>query len=701
MAGKTKRDDELSKRPAIKKRALELYAAVQKGFEDQRQRADMILDHWDLYNLKLTDRQFYNGNSKIYLPFVRDAVDARRTRFVNQMFPQSQRFVEVITENGDMPHATMSLLEHYVRWNHLRTRIMRPMMVNGDIEGQYTVYVGWRKFKRFAGSKVQKPVKVDGMDYPEMGSTDDFEEKEIVEEGPWVDLISDADLLVLPVTADTLDDALEDGGSVTIMRRWSKAAIKAMIADKEIVDEDANVLLTEMEAVSTQGDKPNVEKKLAEAAGIKGVGKFVLGYETWTKLKIDGTHRLCRIYYGGERQILGVKLCAYWCDRVPIISGAVEKVAGIFKGRAPVADVLDLQILANDTINEGADTAHFSAMPIIMTDPEKNPRTANMVLGLAAIWETSPKDTQFAQFPELWRSAFERASELKQQMFQTLGVNPSMIPGSKGKQKTNQAEIANEQQVDLLTTADSVTVIEEQILSPILQRFADYDHQFRNEDIMIRTLGPLGHESAMQDIPPEQQGRRYSFRWYGVEAARNAAQMQQQIAGLNVMKGIPPALYPGYQLNLAPMLVQMAENLFGPRLAPKIFAPVNAPSVDPMVENDMLEHGFEVEIHPGDDDQQHMQAHMMVMQTGDPHGTIRKHLQAHQAQMMGKAMAAQQKMQGGPPQGGGGGGGQGSSGGQPPSPGAQPGTPSNMRAPPGAVAPDQMARMGGIQAPRK
>ena len=70
MAGKTKRDDELSKRPAIKKRALELYTAVQKGFEEQRRRADTTLDHWALYNLRLSDRQFYSGNSKIYLPRV-------------------------------------------------------------------------------------------------------------------------------------------------------------------------------------------------------------------------------------------------------------------------------------------------------------------------------------------------------------------------------------------------------------------------------------------------------------------------------------------------------------------------------------------------------------------------------------------------------------------------------------------------------
>jgi hypothetical protein len=65
--------------------------------------------------------------------------------------------------------------------------------------------------------------------------------------------------------------------------------------------------------------------------------------------------------------------------------------------------VSDLQIFANDTINEGADTAHFSAMPIVMTDPLKNPRVDTMVLGLAAVWDASPNDTKIVEFPELWR----------------------------------------------------------------------------------------------------------------------------------------------------------------------------------------------------------------------------------------------------------------------------------------------------------
>src|SRR5204862_439624 len=131
------------------------------------------------------------------------------------------------------------------------------------------------------------------------------------------------------------------------------------------------------------------------------------------------------------------------------------------KGKAPADPVLDLQVLANDVINEAADSAHFSALPIIMTDPEKNPQIDSLVFGLGAIWKTDPQSTQFAKFPEMWKDGLERAMAIRGQIFQTLGVNPAMIQAmTGGKNKRNQAEVAQEQQVDILTTAAAVKVVE-------------------------------------------------------------------------------------------------------------------------------------------------------------------------------------------------------------------------------------------------
>lgn len=701
----TKRDEELSKRPKIREHLIKMFNDIEQAFVEQHDRSDQILDYWDCYNCQLGSRQFYDGNSKIFVPIVKDAVKARKTRFVNQIFPQAGRYVEVTTSDGDLPQAQMSLAEHYIRAAKLRTEVMPALLVNGDVEGQYSVYVTWEKKTKHTMSRVEKAYESDGLAFEEIGTHEDMEEDEIVEQRPHVEVVHDNDIMVLPVTSDSIAQAIAVGGSVTILRRWTKAVIKKMADDEEITKDIADKIVKEMSTKRPSATNKDTSKEMADAAGIQtGAGdKFCLVYETWSNLKVDGKMRLCRSYYGGDDQILGSKVNPYWCDECPLISCPVEKISGVFKGRSPIADVIDIQVLANDTCNEMADTSHFSAMPIIMTDPEKNPKVGTMVLGLASIWETSPKDTQFAQFPDMAASGLEKIAACKQQIFQTLGVNPSMVAQGSGSKsgKRNQAEMATEQQVDILTTADAVTVLEDGILTPLIQRFMDYDHQFRDDAITIKQFGEMGLKANMEEIPPIQANNRYEYRWFGVEQARNAQTIQQQIAMANVIKGIPPQMYPGYKLNLAPLITRLSDNSFGHRLAPLIFEKAQGITVNPDLENDLISQGFETPVHPDDNDQEHLAVHMQgAKMQGDHSGRFQMHIMAHQQQMQAKAQAAaqQQGQQPGLP-GGPGGAGPGVAGA--PRPGAQPAGPRLIKQPAGAIHPDQLPRAGVVQMPRK
>lgn len=693
-----KRDAELSTRPQVRKQLLEIFDDVQEGFVDQRDRSDSIMDNWDLFDCKLSDKQFYNGQSRIFLPYIRDAVNARKTRFCNQIFPQSGRYVEVITGEPDQPSATVSLLETYVRRTRLQTEIMPALVKNGDVEGQYTLYAGWQTETRRV-TRREKVADTEGL--PELGEHLEFNESEETVGRPTVEVIHDTDVLVLPVTADSIEGAIEADGSVTILRRWTKGRIRKAIRDDEIVKEQGEMLLKSMQRAAASQNR-DASKKLTDAAGIKNNGDEVLIYETWARLKVEGAWVLCVAYYGGDENILGCRRCPYWCDMPPVISVPVEKQAGVFKGKPPLDPVCDLQILANDTINEAADTAHFSAMPIVMTDPDKNPKTATMVLGLAAVWETSPEATQIVKFPEMWQDGMERAMACQSQILQSLGVNPAMIPNSTGgSNKRNQAEIANEQQVDILTTADAVTVLEQGILTPLLQRFAEYDHQFREEDVTISVYGDVGVRAQMEDVEPIQMNKRFEFIWLGVEQARNAAQVQQQIAGMNILKGIPPQMYAGYELDLKPMIESMVMNMFGPRLGPLTFRKVENVTVDPMIENQMMEHGFLAPVHPGDNDEMHLMDHMAALQaTGgiDPHGTFKDHIAKHQQQLQMKA-EAQMSAQGPQPGVPGSPGGMGEPGAAGTPAGAQPGG-MRMKGPPGMIHADQMPAAGAVDMPR-
>lgn len=676
--------------PDVHDALVELYKDCEKGFEDQFNRANDIMDNWDMYNSKLGPRQFYNGNSKIFVPLVHDAVNARVVRFTNQLFPQSGKNVGVTTEDGVIPHALLALLNHYVKKTYLRTTVIPALIRNGDIEGQYTIYCNWRKTERSVVWRTSKPAQIEeGVEDPDE-EIEDIEEEEIVHDCPTVEVISDADFLVLPATVNSLEQALEEGGSITILRRWTKAKIKKLIKDEEIDEKQGEDLLTQM-SDQPQQNKRDTAKEMVDAAGIKsdGRGKHALVYETWHKLFIDGRQRLCRTYFSGRDQILSCRRNPYWADKLPIVSEPVEKIAGSFKGQSKVSMVFDLQIQANDAVNEAMDSAAYALMPIVMTDPEKNPRVGSMIMSLAAIWEASPESTKFAQFPALWKDGLEIVAFAKAQILQTLSVNPSQITQGAGKKKLNQAEISAERAIDALTTADAATVLENGVLTPMLARWIEMDHQFRDEDVTVQQYGVMGVRARMERIKPLQFHRRWQFEWMGVKGARTAQMLQQKIAGLNVLRGIPPQLYEGHKLNLVPLITQMVEDMFGPELAPLIFEDMRSQlSQDPEQENEMMLQGLDMPVHPLDNHQEHMQAHIRAMQEsgGDPSGSIRVHLLQHQ-QMMAQAMAAQaQHMQGGV--GAPGGAGPGVAG--QPRPGAVPMAPRGGQNPPGAIHADRM-----------
>lgn len=702
------RGDELCTRKGVKSQLLDLYEEVEAGFRDQYNRSDDQMDYWDIYNCTLGSRQFYSGNSKIFVPLVKDAVDARKTRFANQIFPPGGRYVEAISEDGTEPFATLSLLDHYVRKAKVRTEVMPALLVNGDVEGQYSLYVDWCKYERTVAERVKAPVMIEGLETGE--TVDDISEQEIGTGRPTVEVIADADLCVLPYTSDSTEDAIAAGGSVSVIRRWGKAKIKKMARGGEITKAGAKALIEEMSDVRQGTPRTDKSAQMVDAAGIKNARgtKHALVYETWSVVTIrKGERRLCRTYFGGRDNILSCKRNPLWCDLLPILSAPVKKIQGSFKGRSQIEPVAPIQYQANDACNEAMDSAAYALMPIVMTDPTQNPRIGSMILSLAAIWETSPKDTQFAQFPPLWKDGMEIVGACKAQIKESLSVNTSMVT-QQGTSKLNQAEIAQEQQVDLLTTADAVTVLEQAILTPMLNLFLALDHQHREDDIMVKQFGPMGTRAKMEKLKPITFDKKYEFIWYGVEQARSMQQVQMQIAAINVMRGIPPDQYAPYKLNLRPVLTHIVSSAFGPQLAPLVFeGPESLMPVSVDQENPMLNNGFQVDVHELDDDNLHIKSHMELLQS-DPESDyamkIQAHIFQHIQQMQRKAVAvgmAQGQMTGQVPQLGApgvpGGAGPGVAG--TPRPGAAPQPPKGAQQPPGAIHQDQLSDPS--QMPRK
>ena len=684
------------------------FQRVSRGFQDQGKRSDAISDYWDIYDCKNNLHQFYNGNSDIYVPIVYSAIEAVVTRFTNQIFPQSGRYIDATSTDAGVPHAMVALLEHYIRRAKLKTEVLPALLRCGEVEGHYHLFVDWNRYERHVVSRETRhpEVALPGIGQSQVEADEpvsDLLAEVLIDEGPCPEVLLDADVLVQPVTAKSIDDALRQGGQVTIIRRWTKETLQHLIDDGEVMAGPAKELLKLSDR--PPHDWKNPEKDILDAAGIKSAGGGMFqAYEMYKVLETDEGSRLCSAIYGGYDLILSAKRIKYWNDRCPLLSAPVNKVAGSFKGAPKLSKGIDsLQYHANQVAQQAADSATYSMLPIIMTDPAKNPRTSTMILNLAAIWECDPNSTKFAEFPKLWQDGIALIQSDMQMIFQAWGVNPAMLPQQSGRPgaKRNQAEVAMELQVDLLTTAIGVGVVEEGIMTPFSEQSVDLDHQFRDDDRMVPMFGEMGAAVRMELVPPQQNRTRLNFTWFGVEQARNASQMQQQIAFLNVAKGLAADLQKaGYLLDPAPALEHSAGNIFGWRMGRQVIRNVRAETaMDPELENEIMELGMPVPVHPMDPDPKHIKAHMPLMQHPDPMvaGQAKDHVQRHMAQMQLKvagqfkqAAAGQGGMQppGGAPSG-------------QPQPGAQPQGPKMMRGPPGAIAPDQMPRAGAVGMPRK
>lgn len=685
----TERGEELSGRPEIKEKLDKVFEAVSKGFNDQADRADQNMDHWDCYNCELSRYQNYTGNmSQIFLPIVRNAVDALVTRYINQAFPQSGRHVEAVTGEEDQPYAILSLIEHYIEKAQLQTGAIEAILRNGQIEGQYNAYIDWDKVERFVVSRETKPMKGDGdLEHPELGTVETIVEEEISEECPGIEALHDNDVAVLPATAPTVTEAIERGGSYTVIRRWTKAEVERMVDEEDITETAGDKLLADL---GKDIDVRNTEKALAHAAGIHVSDKtnVYYAYETWTKLPVDGRDRLCKVLFGGDKLVLSAKLNPYWSDRCPGLSAPVKKLPGVLKGEAPVAACMGLQIQANDAANEAGHMLYYALAPVLAVNPQMVTKWRELVSDVAAVWPVDPNGVKLLEWPSKIREALEVIMFNQTVIFTTLGVNPAILPQQTGKtQKRNQAEIALEQQVDILQTAGAVTVLQQQILSPAMQMWAEMDHQFREKGILVREFGELGMMANMERIEPIQMGNRWRLRWSGVEQARNAAMVQQQIGWFGTVAKIPPQQYMGYRLDAAPLIEHSAGQVFPARLARLVFKSLKDElGIEPEVENQMIAQGFEVQTHAADNDQKHIQIHMQA-----PAGPARDaHIKRHQLALgMKQAAMAAQGQQGNPQAGRG------------PRPGAVPAGPKRPQQPAGAIHPDRMPAAGAVVQPRK
>lgn len=675
--------------------AAKLYPKIAKCYQNKQEQMDRCEEYWSIYNAQPDENQQYSGNSQCYIPAVRNAVNARMKRTLAQLFPVNHKHVGATGPDGNMPFAQISLLEHYIRSAAVKD-VVRADLIAGDVTGQWNLYIDWSRTQRRITELIKKPPILEdhelGGEVEDLAADEDDwdwekESKEVTTEGPDVVPFATEDLAVYPPTCNDIEKAT----ATAIRLRLTVDAVQQFIDEGVFVGVEAKELVDSLAKPDGGREKYVPPKKRTGDAGIRteGTFKYALIYEVHTNLDLGNGKEPCFVYFAGQDVILGIIRNPFWSGKRPIISAPIERITGSFFGISKIEPVKFLQWNLNDYWNMGQDSAQYSLLPITMVDPLSNPNYQSMVVGLAAVWLTDPNKTKFANFPAIYKDAMMLCQGIKQEINESMDVNDAML-GKMPTGRKNQAQMAAMAQQQESNIIDNAKRYEEVVLNPLLEWMFELDRQFRTEELTVEVLGELGARANLQKIPPQAFGERYFFRWCGTSYQQNLQRMQQMIAWMNVLRGIPPQQLDGRRLNIGPILEYGTEQIFGPEVAPRILIDErNMFHLDPQDENLMMHNGLSAEIHQADDDRAHIAAHLQAAQlTGDPQGLFRAHVQQHQQAMQAKLQAQQAPKQPQGQPGVPGGAGPGVAG--TPRAGAQPGQP-RPQGPAGMIHPDQIA----------
>ncbi|PRF97451.1 hypothetical protein C6Q14_28330 [Burkholderia ambifaria] len=674
--------------------AAKLYPKIAKCFQNKQEQMDRCEEYWSIYNAQPDENQQYSGNSQCYIPAVRNAVNARMKRTLAQLFPVNHKHVGATGPDGNIPFAQISLLEHYIRSAMIKD-IVRADLIAGDVTGQWNLYVDWSRTQRRITELIKKPPILEdhelGGEVEDLAADEDDwdwekESKEVTTEGPDIVSFATEDLAVYPPTCNDIEKAT----ATAIRLRLTIDAVERFVDEGVFVGVEAKELIDNLAKPDGGREKYVPPKKRTGDAGIRteGTFKYALIYEVHTNLDLGNGKEPCFVYFAGQDVILGIIRNPFWSGKRPIISAPIERITGSFFGISKIEPVKFLQWNLNDFWNMGQDSAQYSLLPITMVDPLSSPNYQSMVVGLAAVWLTDPNKTKFANFPAIYKDAIPLCENLKQQINESMDVNDAML-GKMPAGRKNQAQMAAMSQQQESNIIDNAKRYEEVILNPLLEWMFELDRQFRTEELTVEVLGEVGARANLQTIPPQAFGQRYFFRWCGTSYQQNLQRMQQMIAWMNVLRGIPPQQLDGRRLNIGPILEYGTEQIFGPEVAPRILIDErNLFHLEPEDENLMMHNGLPAEIHQADDDRAHIASHLQAAQlTGDAAGLFRAHIQQHQQAMQAKLQAqmAPKQPQGQPGVPGGAGPGVAGT----PRAGAQPGQP-RPQGPAGMIHPDHI-----------
>lgn len=325
-------------------------------------------------------------------------------------------------------------------------------------------------------------------------------------------------------------------------------------------------------------------------------------------LKGDGEKVPVQFFIANNHMPVAIRRNPYWHQVSPYLYGRYLKAPAFsFYGHSLAERLRSPQYMINDAINQTMDSMNFALSPVAVIDPAFAGDINSFKVFPGAKWFGSPQGIDFKVFPDVSGVGLQAANEMRAVIQQFSDLNPSVAPQLSGKVRTATGAQAltselSAQQLEMIRDDEA------QVLVPLCRMTHILLQQFQQESYFIKVQGPKG-DWFSKEVNPEDIVGQVDFLWKGATYAEQTAVKTQQLLAFFDKAIQIESIMPG-MFDVPALTRKITKEAFNLDLEDVFVEDKQKFTIDPVIENKILDAGKEAKVHPGDVFEEHMQAHV-------------------------------------------------------------------------------------------
>jgi len=601
----------------------------------------------DIYNLRRVVA-YYEGRSKLFIPAVRKAIDTLVRVAKDAIF--SDPYLGIESDVPEYKEKAMDLmrwmLEDQAKIRDKMSAFLRQLYQLGTS----CFKVSWRKS--------QRTIKYREYD-PDIGRSTIKTKLEHDYYGPKISVVDMRHVYVWPETEvdyDGLRIVFED------------STIKISELEDKVADGlyDAVAVSTAIKRRSTGRETQLLSQSQANREGMGEVTKVPedmidITYG-WGKFKLPGQDEAhwnqFVILNNNIQDVIRVAENHWWFQKPNYLFGTLFQEHDYFYGHGITEMVEMWQYMVNDIANQTMDCGTFTLNPITTYDPGLIDDPDLLEIQPMAKWPIHPKAVNIIRPPvELAQQGINMLQFLMN-VIQESSDATALVQGAPrvglGRATGTATGVSQLFAASNAAIIDQVDSLEYQVLTPMAHYVEIMAHEFMDDDMIVRKVGPDGVVLTQRVIRPQDLMLSTDVRWIASNRLREkAAKIQQLINFFNIAAQIPPEFMAqqGFQLAYKEIIKDIYSGLGLPNVDRIVIDLMKSlPGIPPEFEESLIAAGKQVLASSFDvpeNHQAHLQAHFAFRPRSELERIrMQEHIASHyqaiqQAQARAQAMAGQ------------------------------------------------------------